>query len=238
MGKEIRFLRATAHLLYDESHVRSNAHVKTMTTTAARVTIRLFGEPKVEANGDSLALKNQKARALLFYLAVTEQPHTRNHLATLLWSESPTDKARRSLRVTLFQLRQALQAVDLSQAIASAGDLVCLDLAEYTCDVTNFRRLVAEGSEPALIQAIALYRGSLLAGFTLPDTPLFDEWVRLEDHKLTQAYLSTLDHLAGAAAAQQNWDLALGYLERLVQADPLAEEAQQQLIGLYLKTYI
>ena len=31
-------------------------------------------------------MNNQKARALLFYLAVTGQPHTRSHLATLLWS--------------------------------------------------------------------------------------------------------------------------------------------------------
>jgi DNA-binding SARP family transcriptional activator len=207
-----------------------------MTTTSAPVTIRLFGEPEVVARGDPLVLNNQKARALLFYLAATGQPHTRSHLATLLWSESPTDNARRSLRATLFQLRGALQAADLGQAIASAGDLLHLQLADHTCDVTDFRRLVAEGSELALIEAVALYRGPLLAGFSLPNTPLFDEWLRLEDQKLTQAYLSALQRLAGAAETQQNWEQARGYLQRLVQADPLAEEAQQQLIGLYLKT--
>src|ERR1041385_7089822 len=107
-----------------------------MTTTSAPVTIRLFGEPEVEARGDPLALNNQKARALLFYLAVTGQAHTRNHLATLLWSESPTDNARRSLRATLFQLRRALQAANLSQAIVGEGDLLRLQLADHACDVT------------------------------------------------------------------------------------------------------
>src|SRR5262245_32990128 len=135
---------------------------------AAPVTIRLFGEPAVEAHGASLALSNQKARALLFYLAVTGQPHSRTHLATLLWSESPNDNARRSLRATLFQLRRALQAANLGQAIAAEGDLLRLELADTVCDVADFRRLVAEGSEPALIQAVALYRGPLLEGFSLP----------------------------------------------------------------------
>src|SRR5690348_9529073 len=110
---------------------------------AAPVTIRLFGEPEVEAHGDPLALSNQKARALLFYLALTGQPHTRNHLATLLWSESPNDSARRSLRATLFQLRRALQAVDLSRAIAGEGDVLRLQPADTACDVVDFRRLVA-----------------------------------------------------------------------------------------------
>jgi len=142
---------------------------------AAQVMMRLLGEPQVEAHGDSLALHSQKARALLFYLAVTGQPHTRNHLAMLLWSESPTNNARRSLRATLFQLRRALQAANLSQALAGEGDVLRLELTDHACDVIVFRRLVAEGSEPALIQAVALYRGPLLEGFSLSNTPLFDE---------------------------------------------------------------
>jgi len=207
-----------------------------MTKTAAPLTIRLLGAPEVEAHGNPLALKNQKAWALLFYLAVTGQPHTRSHLATLLWSEFPAENARRSLRAALFQLRRALQAVSLSRTIMGEGDLLRLHLAENACDVTEFRRLVAEGSEPARVEAVTLYRGPLLEGFTLPNTPLFDEWLRLEDEKLTQAHLSALKHLADEADARGNRDRALGYLQRLVQADPLVEEAQQQLIGLYLKT--
>ena len=85
-----------------------------MTTTAAPLMLRLLGEPSVEVDGRALALNSQKARALLFYLAATGQPHTRDHLATLLWSESPTDNARRSLRATLFQLRRVLHAAEAS----------------------------------------------------------------------------------------------------------------------------
>jgi DNA-binding SARP family transcriptional activator len=207
-----------------------------MTETAASLTIRLFGEPEIQANGASLALSNQKAQALLFYLAITGQSHTRNHLASLLWSESPSENARRSLRAALFQLRRALQAANLGHALADTGDRPRLQLANYSCDVVDFRRLLAEGSEPALIRAVSLVRGSLLEGFALPNTPTFDEWLALEDQELIQAYLGALKRLADAADAQGKSDQALGYLQRLVQTDPLAEEAQQQLIGLYIKT--
>ena len=207
-----------------------------MTKTEFPLTIRLFGAPEVEVYGHPLTLQNQKAQALLFYLAVTGQPHTRSHLATLLWSEFPTDNARRSLRATLFQLRRALLAAGLNQVITDEGERLRLEPVNNACDVTHFRRLINEGSEPALVEAIALYRSPLLEGFSLPNSPPFDEWLRLEEETLRQAYLNALKDLADQANVQENWDRALGYLQRLVQADALAEEAQQQLISLYLKT--
>src|SRR5262245_13189863 len=138
-----------------------------MTTTATLITIRLLGSPEIEAQGKPLILKNQKARALLFYLAVTGQCHSRGHLATLLWSEVPAENARRSLRATLFQLRRTLAAAAFDQTLGEEGDALRLHLAENSCDVSHFDRLVAEGSEPALVQAVVLYRGPLLEGFTL-----------------------------------------------------------------------
>jgi DNA-binding SARP family transcriptional activator/predicted ATPase len=201
----------------------------------ARLTLRLLGAPEIQVRHEAPALRNQKARALLFYLALTGQPHTRSHLATLLWSEYPSENGRRSLRSVLFQLRRALRAVDPEQAVVAEGDLLHLATGQINCDVTKFCRLIAKNDPASLTQAVALYRGPLLEGFTLPDAPLFDEWLRLEEEKLAQAYLAALKRLADTAAAQQNWAESLAYLQRLVQTDPLAEEAQQQLIGRYLQ---
>jgi DNA-binding SARP family transcriptional activator len=201
----------------------------------ARLTLRLLGAPEIEVRHEAPALRNQKARALLFYLALTGQPHTRSHLATLLWSEYPTENGRRSLRSALFQLRRALRTANLEQAIEAEGDLLHLATGQINCDATKFRRLIAKNDQASLTQAVALYRGPLLEGFTLPDAPLFDEWLRLEEEKLAQAYLAALKRLADLAAAQQNWAESLTYLQLLVQTDPLAEEAQQQLIGRYLQ---
>jgi DNA-binding SARP family transcriptional activator len=207
-----------------------------MKKSAVPLTIRLFGAPEIESHGRPLDLKNQKARALLFYLATTRLPHTRSHLATLLWSEFPSVNARRSLRVTLFQLRQSLNAAELGQTIIAEDDLLRLQLADNACDVINFLRLIDNGGEPDLTQAVALYRGPLLAGFDLPDTPLFDDWLMLEREKLALAYAGALKRLADGAESQGNWGKAIDYLRSIVQTDPLVEEAQKQLIHLYLKT--
>ncbi|MCL4263341.1 MAG: AAA family ATPase [Anaerolineae bacterium] len=205
-------------------------------TESAVLTMRLFGAPELHVHGTPLALKNQKARALLFYLAITAQPHTRAHLAALLWSEYPAASAGGSLRATLFQLRRALQTAALDRILLAEGDLIGLQATAVTCDVTQFCSLVADGREPSLAQAIDLYRGPLLDGFTLPDTPLFDDWWQLEEEKLRQRYLNALKQLAEMTAVRHDHSPAIAYLQRLVQADPLAEEAQQQLIRLHLES--
>ncbi len=73
-----------------------------------QLTICLFGSPEVRIAETLLDLHDQKARALLYYLAATGQSHTRDHLATLLWSETVESNARHSLRSSLYHIRQAL----------------------------------------------------------------------------------------------------------------------------------
>ena len=64
-----------------------------MADATVKLTIHLFGAPEARLAGAPLVLHHQKARALLYYLAATGRPHTRDHLATLLWSESPESNA-------------------------------------------------------------------------------------------------------------------------------------------------
>ncbi len=55
-----------------------------MPTPQSPLTIRLLGTPQVEHGGVVLHLTSQKAQALLYYLAATGQPHTRDYLTALL----------------------------------------------------------------------------------------------------------------------------------------------------------
>ncbi len=206
-----------------------------MGNTRPRLTIRLLGAPEVEVDGSPLILNNQKARALLFYLAATRRPHTRDHLATLLWSESPDSHARHSLRSDLYRLRQALRQGAADTALMGDGELISLQPAEYECDVIRFRQLLTEGSPSALNEAVSLYRAQLLEGFALADAPLFEDWVRFEEAALNRSYVDALDRLAASAESRQAWSEAIGYVQRIVQIDPLSEESQRRLIGLYLQ---
>ena len=201
----------------------------------AQLTIRLFGAADIQIAGTPLLLHDQKARALVFYLAATGRACTRDHLASLLWSESPDHNARHSLRSSLYHLRHALPASGHDSALHSEGDLISFHPGQDACDVSCFRHLLATGDEAALREAIALYQSPLLRGFALTDTSSFDEWVRFEEHDLRAAYLAALKRLTEWAEGRHAWDESAQYLQRIAQADPLTEAAQRHLIGTYIR---
>lgn len=205
-----------------------------MVDATTHLNICLLGTPEIQVAGKALTLNHLKARALLFYLAASGQPHSRQHLATLLWSESSSSGALHSLRSSLYRLRQALRSYQVGAALVSDGELLSLQPSSYQCDLIEFHRLLVQGGEESLARAVALYHGPLLQGFSLADAPLFDEWVREEDTRLGQAYLHALDQMAAWAEARQAWTAAIGYLQRMIQLDPLAEMPQQRLMRLYL----
>lgn len=206
----------------------------------AQLTIRLLGAPETLCEGRPLLLHNSKARALLYYLAAAGRPRSRDYLASLLWSESLESNARHSLRSSLYHMRQALQARGAGEALVGEGNTVFLKLTEDACDVTRFRRLLEQGDAAdgtaCLEQAIALYGGPLLQGFSVSDAPLFEEWVRAEETALQQGYLNALQRLVSLAESRGAWNEAIAYAQRIVQADPLSEQMQQRLIQLHLRT--
>lgn len=56
----------------------------------------LFGPPRLARAGQVIDISLRKALALLVYLAVTRQPHSRDALATLFWPENNQREARAS----------------------------------------------------------------------------------------------------------------------------------------------
>ena len=58
----------------------------------------VFGPPRLERGGQLIDLGLRKALALIVYLAITRQPHSRDALATLLWPESDQREGRGRLR--------------------------------------------------------------------------------------------------------------------------------------------
>jgi DNA-binding SARP family transcriptional activator/tetratricopeptide (TPR) repeat protein len=197
--------------------------------------LRLFGLPEARIGEAALTLRDQKAQALLFYLAATGQAASRDHLATLLWSESPEGNARHSLRSSLYHLRQSLDAGTAATLLVNRN-LVHLRLREGVCDVLHFRHLIAANGERELAEAVALYHGPLLEGFSLADAPVFEEWLRAEQASLSRAYLNTLAHLASWAEAREAWGDAIVYAQRIIQEDALDEVAQRHLMRLYLRS--
>ena len=187
------------------------------------------------------ALKSNKVRALLAYLAVEhERPHPREMLAGLLWPELPESVALANLRDALSNLRRHLQdrqaATPLIAVIAGSlqfnvqGD--CWVDALAFADLTRQRSgVTAQMPEPeALEQALALVQGDFLEGFSLRDSAPFEEWQLLKREQIQRQVTATLYHLAGHDTERGAYARAAIHLRRLLQLAPYDDEACQRLM--------
>jgi DNA-binding SARP family transcriptional activator len=175
----------------------------------------------------ALVVDTRKATALLAYLAVEGGVHNRDSLAELLWPDYATDRARAALRRTLSTLRSALGG----RWVTVARDSVSLDGGDV--DVAEFHRLAASEKLADLEAAVALHRGSFLAGFGLRDSTVFDDWQSFRSASLARELGAVLDRLADACAASGDHVRAVEHARRRLALDPLNETAHRRLIALY-----
>jgi diguanylate cyclase (GGDEF)-like protein len=209
----------------------------------SRLSLYLLGPPRIERDGKPVQIRRRKAIALLAYLAVTGRAHSRDALATLLWPEQSQSRARAGLRTALADLRAALG----DGWLEADRETVCLteDQAPWL-DARAFRDLLAacQAHEHAsleacttcldvLSEASSLYHDDFLAGFTLPDSPAFDEWQFFESQGLRDELALVLEQLALAHGRHGEHEQAINYARRWVALDPLHEPAQRCLMRLY-----
>ena len=117
--------------------------------------------------------------------------------------------------------------------------------ADLWLDSAAFRQHVSAGLAAAaqdvaaperlahLNAAVELYTDDFLAGFTLPDSPAFDEWQFFQRESLRQLYGQVLEQLVQAYRSQQAWDQAIAYARRWLALDQLHEPAHRMLMRLY-----
>ena len=187
------------------------------------------------ANGEPVALSAKKARALLAYLALgAGRRQSRERLAALFWMDSNEHHARTSLRQALTLLRRTLAEAG-DDAIVADADCVSLHSSALSLDVRDFEQALEQGTAGALQSALSLYRGDLLDGVSA-DTTAFEQWLAGERERLRGQAVKALSKLFEHQAAAGLTDRALETGVRLVALDPLAEEAQRQLIKLYMQS--
>src|SRR5512135_1469376 len=83
-----------------ESQQERNGEPSNMVYTT-HLKLFLFGQPRLEYQGQALDVERRKALALVARLAIAEQPQSRDLLATLLWPDLDQQHARTALRSTL-----------------------------------------------------------------------------------------------------------------------------------------
>ncbi len=211
-----------------------------------RLAMYLFGAPRVELDGVPVTIRRRKALALLAYLALTGQSHSRDVLATLFWPNSDEVHAHMNLRNCLAELRRGLGPTWLE---TDRTHVFLTPSQELWLDVGRFRSLLADCQShghpphdvcpkclPPLNEADSLYLDDFLRGFTLPDCPDFDEWQRFQTEGLRFELADLLGRLGQGYAAEGDDQAAIACTRRWVALDPLHEPAQRQLMQLYAQS--
>lgn len=193
--------------------------------------VALLGAPVIERGGTRATFDTRKAVALLALLAVSRREHSRERLTALFWPESGESRARSSLRRTLSVTHAAV-----GDALVVTRNGASLDLAGTQCDVWEFERLAAAADASSLEGAASLYRDDFLAGFSLRDSPEFDDWQRSTAEHLRARLGQVLGRLVEERADAGVFDEALGAARRWLALDPLNEPAHQALVRCYAWT--
>ncbi len=208
--------------------------------TLAEVSLRLFGTPSLDIDGQPAQLGRRKAMALLSYLAVTRSRHHREALATLLWPESSAEASYSALRNVLWILRQT----PLAHLLRS--DRTAVELTEdesLSVDVLRFRDLTfgCPGKEHARTEACPKCVGALEEAISLAETPFmdgflvsnaegFDDWQFAEREALQRELTETLDRMTAFYAEAGDWADVETHARRWLRADRLNESCWRRLM--------
>jgi predicted ATPase/DNA-binding SARP family transcriptional activator len=216
------------------------------------LTLSLLGGFEARLDGQPITtFGTDKARALLAYLAIESgRPHRRSALAALLWPELSAKKAAHNLSQTLLRLRQALRedgrpvrAAQQPFILYTSQDIHFNPLSDYQLDVSRFTNLIKARREhqhpddqicqvcwQRLQQAVALYRGDLLAGFSLRDSVSFEEWLLIEQELHHRQAVEALAELVVYFEQRRAHDQVQHYARRLAALEPWHGPAQMQLM--------
>ena len=189
-----------------------------MTFGTEPLRVRLFGSPRFLLEGRELDFAFRKVEALLVYVLL-EGRASREALASLFWGDRDESLAARNLRNALYRLRQTLPpgVLETGRIWVARGDYP-VDL-----DLEGLGRL--EEDPDLRLRCVR----PVLEGFSLPDCPGFDEWLR-EVRALWE--VRGRASLLGLAARRAEGDPreALPLLRRLLEAEGGDEEAARMLM--------
>ncbi|NOZ30099.1 MAG: protein kinase, partial [Chloroflexi bacterium] len=210
---------------------------------AEKLHITLLGSPGVTLGEEPVTgFVSNKARALVYYLAATGQPHTRGALAGLLWGDVPDATARRNLRDVLSNLRRLIGPYLLitRQTVGLNREAPCVvDREDFSARLSRVRRAeppatpLTSAELTSLSRAVDLCQGEFLAGFYVSGAPLFEEWVLGEREHLRRELEDALEMLVRGHSARGECEPAITYARRWLSLDPLRESAHRALMQLY-----
>ena len=180
-----------------------------------------------------VSLHRRQARALLYRLAVEKQPVARDTLLLLLWPDTAESTARRNLTRLLSTLRHDLPDPTILQ---TTNNTITLNPDLSGSDVLTFAELAHSADMALWEEAVTLYRGPFLSGFSLSNSREFDAWQSQQQYAFERRFLAALNKLIAAKQQAGQIVKAISYAQRYLATDDLSENIHRQLITLYAQS--
>jgi WD40 repeat protein/DNA-binding SARP family transcriptional activator len=197
------------------------------------LSLALLGPFQASLDGQpATGFESNKVRALLAYLAVeSARPHSRETLAGLLWPDYPDRSALSNLRSALANLRQAIgdPQADPPFLLITRDTIRFNTAGDHELDISALRDLPGQ-SVDSLEQAVAAYRGDFLEGFSLADSPAFEEWMTVQREQIKLHVLDALRRLAAHHEGQGQYEQAAAAARQALALEPWDEEAHRQVM--------
>ena len=186
----------------------------------------LTGEDGRDVRG---LLAQPKRFALLCYLTLAEPRgfQRRDGLVALFWPEADGETARAALRRALHFLRTHLGE---GVVVTRGEEEVAVSLERLSCDVLAFEEHLAAGREA---EALALYRGDLLAGFFVTEAaPELDEWIERTRRRYHDAAFAAAVRQCDREDAAGHLSTARFWAQRALDLEPLSEPAVLRMLKI------
>jgi DNA-binding SARP family transcriptional activator len=201
------------------------------------VVIRALGQFEIWVGARQVpasAWQSRKARDLLRILVARRGRRVpRSELAELLWPEDDPTRTGHRLSVLLSIVRTAVHP----DVVVADQSSVALDLARSRVDVEVFLADVAHGmrlrDRGALAEAHRVLATAVLSygGEAFSDEPYADWTIPLRE-EARAAYLRAVRALAELCRATGETELAVSYLQRLLEQDPYDEAGHRCLVEI------
>ncbi len=213
-------------------------------------TLSLLGPFQLRDAAQNLTgFESDKVRGLLAYLVTEPHAHRRETLATLLWPETPEQKARRNLSQALYNLRQVFSPISAAIFEVTPKTIRFVPDERFVVDVLHFERMVQFVDQHAhphtvlcdecrrrLAAAVGLHQGEFLAGLNIADSVVFDDWTRQKREKLRRKLIEALGLLADSSEKLGDYSTALQHLQHLQDIDPFDEANCRQYMRLLARS--
>ena len=194
------------------------------------VQVHLLGAACVKTLAQSVDFATDKRYQCLSYLAYKGEWISRDELAYLFWPDVPTHTARHSLRQLLRRIKSLAWLAELEDGLETERERIRWQVAT---DTQKVKEALGTNAYDKLLEN---YTEDLLIGLEGNETNEFVTWLEHERESLRSCWRQALFGYSRTLEEAGQADKALALFDRLLNHDPLDEEALRALLRVGLKS--